>query len=262
MKRLTGLFFAFGLMAILSSAANAVVIIGGSTKNGNLDLTYAQEINPPAPGFFLPKPQVWQNVGTRSITGPYEDEMSSEPWAGPAPTPVTTDGLLNPPPPEGCDGPDCAVFLKPFSGNATDGLATGRLYQDNPVVPGQPLYQMRGWAGAEANALMQDATFSIRFLNASNVDIGGTTLSILPTLQTPNGQPFSYKLYELYAVAPAGAVTVRAEVAMIGASGNPAGGGQAFVIDDLSLASNVPEPTTFALGTLGLVGLMGLVRRR
>jgi hypothetical protein len=260
MKRLTGLFLAFGLLAMLASAAKANTVIGGSTNNGNLDLTHATEVTP---GFFLPKPNVWVYSGTRTITGPYQDGLSSEPWAGPAPTPVTTDGNLNPPSPEGCDGPDCGAFFKPFSGNTTtDGLATVHLTQDNPVVPGQPLYQMRGWAGAEANALMTDATFSIRFLNGSNTDIGGTTLSLLPNLFVPNGQSFNYKLYELYATAPAGAVTVRATVDMIGAQTNPAGGGQAFVVDDISLGSNVPEPTTFVLGTLGLVGLMGLVRRR
>src|SRR3954471_5652598 len=96
--------------------------------NGNLDKTYAQEINPPAPGFFLAKPSTWINLGTRTITGPYEDEMSSEPWAGPAPTPVTTDanGL---PEPDGV-GPgnlDAAVFFKPFSGGGSNGPATGHL---------------------------------------------------------------------------------------------------------------------------------------
>src|SRR6476660_8255427 len=187
MKRLTSLVLVLGLMASLVSVANAVVIIGGSTKNGNLDLTYAQEI---VPGFFLPKPQIWQNVGTRTITGPYEDEMSSEPWAGPAPTPVTTDGNLNPPSPEGCGGPDCAVFFKPFSGGGTNGPATGNLYQDNPATPGL-LYHMRGWAGAEANALMTDAQFAIEFLNGSNTIIGGTTLSLLPTLFVPNGHPLT-----------------------------------------------------------------------
>jgi hypothetical protein len=258
MKRLLALLFVLGLVACTTSVANAITVIGGSTKNGNLDLTYAQEI---VPGFFLPKPQVWQNIGTRTISGPYEDEMSSEPWAGPAPTPVTTDGNLNPPSPEGCGGPDCGVFLKPFSGNATNGAATAHLQQDNPATPGL-LYQMRGWAGAEANALMTDAQFAIEFLNGSNTIIGGTTLSLLPTLFVPNGQPFNYKLYELTSVAPAGTVTVRARASMIGGLGNPAGGGQAFVVDDFSLTSNVPEPASLTLVVISMLGLFGFVRRR
>ena len=107
MRKILALFAFLGLLTCAVQSANAVVVIGGSTNNGNLDLTQATEI---VPGFFLPKPQVWQNVGTRTISGPYEDEMSSEPWAGPAPTPVTTDGNLNPPSPEGCGGPDLSLI--------------------------------------------------------------------------------------------------------------------------------------------------------
>ena len=91
MKRILILFAVLALVASATSVANAVVVIGGgSTNNGNLDLTYAA--GNCSAGFFLPKPAIWQNDGSRTITGPYEDEMSSEPWAGPAPTPVTTDG--------------------------------------------------------------------------------------------------------------------------------------------------------------------------
>ena len=259
MKRLLTLFAFLGLLAFAAQTANAVVVIGGATKNGNLDDTYPQLITGT---FFLPKPAVWQNEGSRVLTGPYEDEMSSEPWAGPSPTPVTASGT-GLPSPDGCgtNNFDCGVFFKPFSGNAANGPATGRLFQDNPAVPGM-LYQLRGWAGAEANALMADATLSIRFLNGANADIGGATLSLLPTLTTDNGLPFDYKLYQVLATAPAGAVTVRAEVAMIGATPNPLGGGQAFVVDDISLQNHVPEPTTFALVALGLAGMMGFVRRR
>jgi PEP-CTERM motif-containing protein len=257
MRKILALFAFLGLLTCAVQSANAVVVIGGSTNNGNLDLTQATEI---VPGFFLPKPQVWQNVGTRTISGPYEDEMSSEPWAGPAPTPVTTDGNLNPPSPEGCGGPDCAVFFKAFSGNATNGAATGLLYQDNPATPGLT-YVLTGWAGAEANLLVQDATFSVRFLNGANADIGGATLSLLPALFVPNGQPFNYKAYTVSAVAPAGAVTVRAGASMIGGLSNPAGGGQAFVIDDFTLDA-VPEPTALALGLIGLASFCSLTRRR
>jgi hypothetical protein len=257
MKQLITLFLAVALVVCATSAANAVVVIGGSTNNGNLDLTYAQEI---VPGFFLPKPQVWQNEGSRVIGGPYEDEMSSEPWAGPAPTPVTTDGNMNPPHPEGCGGPDCAVFFKPFSGNATNGAATGHLFQDNPGTPGMK-YILTGWAGAEANALMQDAQFAVEFLDAGNSIIGGSTLSLLPTLFVDNGEPFDYKEYMVMAVAPPGTTTVRARASMIGAMGNPAGGGQAFVVDDFTLIC-IPEPASVALGLIGILGVAGLVRRR
>jgi hypothetical protein len=224
--------------------------------NGNLDMTYAQEI---VPGFFLPKPDFWVNEGTRTLTGPYEDELSSEPWAGPAPTPVTTDGS-GLPGPDGCGGLDCGVFFKPFTGNATpDGPATGHLYQDNPGTPGMK-YIMTGWAGAEANYLGH-SEFALEFLDGASMLIGGTILDLDPTLKVPNGEPFNYKEYMLMAIAPPGTVSVRVRASMIDATANPLGGGQAFVVDDFMLCC-IPEPASVALGLIGLVGLMGLVRRR
>jgi hypothetical protein len=228
--------------------------------NGTLDATIAVEI---VPGFFLPKPASWVNEGSRTLTGLYEDEMSSEPWSGPAPTPVTLEGS-GLPGPNGCDGPDCGCFFKPFSGNVTpNGPATGHLYQDVPGAPGLR-YVLTGWAGAEANALMADAVFAVEFLNAGGTEIplSGAELSLLPTLTLDNGQPFDYKQYTVSAIAPAGTASVRARASMIGATSNPAGGGQAFVIDDFTLvAVPIPEPATAALLGLGLVGLT-VVRRR
>ena len=257
MKQLRNLVVVLGLVALGGSIANAA---GNVLTNGNLDLTFAHEI---VPGFFLPKPVGWVNEGVRTNTGPYEDEMSSEPWAGPAPTPVTADGLANPPHPDGCGGPDCAVFFKPFSGNLSTGdLATGHLYQDNPGTP-KMRYILMGWAGAEANAAMADAVLAVEFLDAGGVEIplSGAQLSLLPTLVVDNGEPFDYKKYTVEAVAPDGTATVRSRVSMIGAYANPAGGGQAFVVDDFTLMC-IPEPASITLGLLGLVGLIGLARRR
>jgi hypothetical protein len=240
-----------GMFVLLAAVASARA--QNLLSNGNLDVTYQQEI---VPGFFLPKPLAWQNVGTRAISGPYEDEMSSEPWAGPAPTPVTADGVD----PDGVGGNpgDWAVFFKPFSGNATDGAATGHLYQDVPGIPGVT-YTLTGWAGAEANALMTDAVFAVEFFDGGGNEIpaSGTELSLLPTLFVPNGEPFNYKQYTVTSVAPLGTAFVRARASMIGAMGNPAGGGQAYVIDDFTL---VPEPASFGLISLG--GLALLARRR
>ncbi|MFO0837538.1 MAG: PEP-CTERM sorting domain-containing protein [Phycisphaerae bacterium] len=230
---------------IVSSVVAALAFASGTAQaqnllsNGDLDLTVPTEI---VPGFFLPKPQVWENIGTRSISGPYEDEMSSEPWAGPAPTPVTAD--------------DWGVFFKAFTGGPVTGAATGHLQQ---AVGGSPgvLYTLTGWAGAEANFLADGAVFAIDFLDAGNNVIGGNSVDLLAGLFVPNGQPFNYKSYSVSAVAPAGTVLVRARASMIDGVNNPAGGGQAFVVDDFTL---VPEPTT-ALGMLAL-GLAALARRR
>lgn len=260
MKQLTVVVAALIVLTCGIRSAQAVVLIGGSVNNGNLDQTYAQEI---VPGFFLPKPSGWVNTGTRTLTGPYEDEMSSEPWAGPAPTPVTTDGsgLLAP---SGCGGFDCAVFFKPFSGNQVNGAATGHLYQDVAGTAGIR-YTMTGWAGAEPNALMGAAEFAIEFLGAGDSLISSVVLNLLPTLFIDNGLAFDYKEYTLSGIAPAGTMDVRIRASMINATANPAGGGQAFVVDDFTLtsdASSVPEPGTLALLGLGVAGLAASRRRK
>lgn len=221
-------------------------------SNGDLDRTYMQEI---VPGFSLPKPDQWMNVGSRSITGPYEDEMSSEPWAGPMPTPATTNGFNVTT--GDANGLDWGVFFKPFSGNMNDGPATGHLYQDVAGSAGLT-YTMTGWAGAEANFMAGGAVFAIDFLNAGGGIIGSTEYDLMPTLRTPNGQSFAYKQYSLSGVAPTGTSWVRTRASMIDAMGNPAGGGQAFVVDDFTLTA-VPEPATMAV--LGL-GVLAAARRK
>jgi hypothetical protein len=259
MNRALTLVLAIGLVAVAAGLAHAQNLL----TNGNLDLTQATVIvdNPePTADFFLPKPQVWQNIGTRTISGPYEDEMSSEPWAGPAPTPVTTDGNSNPPHPEGCGGPDCGVFFKPFSGNATNGAATGHLQQAVPGLPGKR-YELRGWAGAEPNFL-GEGVFAIDFLNSGGNPIGSVELNLNAAgLLTDNGQPFDYKQYVVAGISPAGTTSVRARASMLNAMGNPAGGGQAFVVDDFTLLQ-IPEPTGLAISMIAVLGSMGLVRRR
>lgn len=238
-------------LAVLCFAVLGTATANAQLINGNLDQTYQQEI---VPGFFLPKPAGWINTGFRTTTGAYEDEMSSEPWAGPAPTPAT----LN----------DMGVFFKPFTGNlGTGDLATGHLYQDVAGIAGAT-YHFTGWAGAEANysgLIPGSATksqFSLEFLGAANNVLGSTILDLRAAgLGSPNGQAFNYQQFSLLGVAPMGTVTVRAGVSMIDAFGNPAGGGQAFVVDDFDLVV-VPEPTTLALAGVGFVALLAVRRKK
>lgn len=232
------LFAAGALLALAASSAQANLL-----TNGNLDLVEGTEI---VPGFFLPKPQSWVNEGFRFNTGPYEDEMSSEPWAGPAPTPVTTDGTLNTDP--NYLQPDYGVFFKPFSGDATNGPATGHLYQDVPATAGVE-YTLTGWAGAEPNFL-GGAEFALEFYDAAGGLIGGAALDLESAgLFVDNGLAFDYKQYTVTAVAPMDTTTVRARASMINGAPNPSGGGQAYVVDDFVL---VPEPATALLALLGL----------
>jgi hypothetical protein len=247
--RITFILFAgVAALALAPRPAEASLL-----SNGNLDRVHNVEI---VPGFFLPKPDVWENVGIRTISGPYEDEMSSEPWAGPAPTPVTADGLNNPPG-EGHLDPDWGVFFKAFTGNGTTGdFANGHLYQDVPGTPGHS-YTLTGWAGAEPNFL-GGAVFAIDFLDGGGGVIGSSQLDLIGAgLFVDNGLPFDYKQYSIGGVAPPGTVTVRARASMLNAAANPQGGGQAYVVDDFVLT---PEPTT-ALG-MALMAVAAFARRR
>lgn len=237
MKRLLTLVVALVLTVCGNRVVNADLL-----SNGNLDQTYQQEI---VPGFFLPKPSLWVNEAFRSISGPYEDELSSEPWAGPAPTPVTLPT-------------DLGVFFKAFSGGGANGPATAHFYQDVPGTPGT-MYMLTGWAGAEANYLATRSLFAIDFLNSGNSVIGSTELD-LTGLFVDNGLAFDYKQYTVIATAPANTVNVRARVSMIDGIANPSGGGQAFVVDDFELTV-IPEPTSVVLGLMGLLGLL-IVRAR
>jgi hypothetical protein len=257
------------LVAVVSfgvGTAKAIYLIGGpptggdpagatSHNNGNLDLTHADEV---VPGFFLPKPNVWVYSGSRTISGPYRDGLSSEPWSGPAPTPVTTDGNLNPPSPDGCSGPDCGVFFKGFTGNPTDGAANVHITQNFAGTPGLT-YILDGWAGAEANFL-GNGVFAINFLNGGGGLISSASLDLTAQMHVANGQSFNYKEYSISGVAPAGTAFVQADVAMLNAMSNPAGGGQAYVVDDFTFQQVVPEPT--ALAVLGLSLGAAALRRR
>jgi hypothetical protein len=153
------------------------------------------------------------------------------------------------------------VFFKAFSGGGANGPATGHLYQDVAATPGTT-YSLTGWAGAEANYLATKSVFGIDFLNASSTVIGTTELDLAAAgLFTANGQPFNYKQYTVMATAPAGTTMVRARVSMIDGISNPAGGGQAFVVDDFNL-SVVPEPSTAMLGLFGCLTLLGARLRK
>jgi hypothetical protein len=237
MKRLLTLFVVMGLVVAVSGVAKANLL-----SNGNVDL----------PGGGLPITN-WTKDESKTFSGPTTDLASLEPWAGPAPTPVTPS--------------DHAVFFKAFQGNNTTGdLATAHIYQDVPGTAGQK-YVLTGWAGSEANysgnviGSPTKSQLAVEFLGAGNAVLGGTVLDMV--LGVGNGgsnPPFGYKQFSVSGVAPAGTLNVRSRISMVDGYSNPAGGGQAYVADDFVLTA-VPEPATFSLIGLAVAGLVGIRRR-
>lgn len=225
-----------GLLASATCPANAAL------SNGNLD-------NVAVGPQVLPTPVGWGVNAFRSATGAFNDGASSEQFAN----------VLDP------NG--YGLFFKPFQGVPTNKI-TVDLYQNNPGVAGAN-YTLTGWAGAEANYIgLSDPTvksyFHLTFLDSSSNILSNVTLDLVLAglglgSPTPPATGFNYHPFSLSAVAPVGTVTVQAGAEMINAYGNPAGGGQAFVVDAFTL---VPEPSAITLLALGIAGSLVLRRRR
>jgi hypothetical protein len=264
MKRQRILMVALSLLLVAASSANAEVLIGGALNNGYLDdvvaVTNTTGANPLA---LIPQPAVWTYQGTTTIAGPWVDGVTVEGFANGSPTPQTTGALGDPPRPDGCSAAgttaDCGAFFKAFSGTAARGPLTVDLYQDHPATPGLT-YVLTGWAGAGPGHLAAGHELAIEFLDAggSVIPLSGA-INPLAELLIDNGLPFDYKEYSATAMAPLNAAEVRARVSMIGGESNPAGGDQAFVVDDITLTA-VPEPSSVLLAVGCLV--VGLSTRR
>jgi len=243
MRKLFSLVAVLSVLALAASSAPAQNLL----TNGTLDaVAVSSQLGN--------TPTNWDVTASGAIIGPFNDGAASENFAGGAPTPNTND-------PNTPANEDFGLFFKAFTGNTTRGPVTVHVTQDNAATPGL-FYTLSGWAGGEPNFQAAGTEFAVEFLDIGSNVIGGTTLP-LTNLLVDNGLPFDYKQYSVVGRAPAGAAGVRARISMIDGIPNPAGGGQAFVVDDFTLTSSpVPEPSALGLAGLALAGLAAKRRRK
>ena len=247
MKRILTLFAVLGLVACGTSVANAVVVIGGATNNGNMDAASVSTQ-------LLATPTGW----VASSTAANSDGLSSEAFAN-------VQGATG-----DCNGgtAGCGVFFKSFNGTPAVPLDAS-LYQDNPGTPGMK-YILTGWIGSGGGYSGRDPNaptkteLGLTFLDNGGVEIpaSGSVLDVDPFLG-PMGVTavdFDYQQFMVMATAPAGTATVRASFAMIAGYPLPIPFDAALVTDNYTLTC-VPEPATLSLVGLSLLGLVGIRRR-
>lgn len=203
----------------------------------------------------------WSKDEFKTFSGDTTDLITLEPWIEIAP--ITNGG----------GDADLGGFLKAFQGNGTTGdLATLHLYQDVAGSAGAK-YLLTGWIGAGVNysgLLTGDprgdtkTELAIEFDNDNDRDNGWISDAVLDVkaagLTSGAFPDFGAQEFSISGVSPAGTTVVRARLSMIDAYGTMNPDPSAF-IDDFSL-SIVPEPSTFVLGALSMLGLGWAARRR
>ncbi len=128
------------------------------------------------------------------------------------------------------------------------------VFQDVPgLSAGQPL-QFSGWHKTTTTPLDLDAEVRIEWRNSGTDTEVSRTPNFLPVITT------DYAPFELTANVPAGADTARLVYAIQTFTGGPTNNGTVF-LDDMR-AAIVPEPASALIAGCGLLGLLGLARRR
>jgi hypothetical protein len=181
------------------------------------------------------------------------------------------------------DPGDLGGFVKAFHGDTRPGgpgSVSLHMYQAVAGVPGLT-YQFSGWVGAGANysglpGLVPGSPTQTRLLiefdndtNRANGVLSSAMVDVGPTLTpgTSNStpEPWNAHLYTVTATAPAGTLFVRGVFEgnnMFNPFTQPSDADPAAFIDDFNLSTAVPEPATIGLSLIGLVGMLGMGRRR
>ena len=243
MKRLITLFLVLGLLAC-ATVANAQEVLTNAKMNA-LDPAGTQQLGQ--------TPSDWIVDAERGADLAYNDAVASEGFAN-----IDAGGTSG-------------VFFKAFTGNPpwdpTLGDVDVDIYQDNPGTPGMK-YILKAWWGSEPNwsghvdPSTDNAQMALDFLGIGGLPIGSAVLDLDGGLAANlgNGNPLNYAEYMVMAFAPAGTVTVRARGTMNDGVFNM-DPGQALVTDCWSLVC-IPEPASVMLGLIGMLGVVGLGRRR
>src|SRR2546421_12310321 len=160
-----------GFHAALLGGASALMVCVGSARAQNI-LANPDMDNAAVSTQVLATPVSWNAVANKTISGPFNDGMSSEGFAN-----VQQPGGLG-------------LFFKPFQGNVQTGdRITATLYQDNAATAGLS-YTLTGWAGAGASYIgLSDPSvlseFHLSFFDAGNNLLSDAVINLAPGLGVP-----------------------------------------------------------------------------
>jgi hypothetical protein len=235
MKQARTCLFILAIAACGTGIANAVVVIGGTTNNGNLDATSISTQ-------VLATPTGWVAAADNN------DGLSSETWNNVA------------------DPGGSGVFFKTFWGDAATPFDAS-MHRDNPASPGLE-YTLTAWVGAGPGysgtmvGTLTRTELALEFFDLTNGLVGSSVLNLGPTeLNAVTGLPFDYAEYTVTATAPFDAATVRVRFSMIDGY-DVAGAGDAALVTDQYTLNAIPEPSALLLLGASLLGLVRIRGRR